>query len=265
MNTLFGCSVAIVMLSVVVSGWGPVTHQSLTFVESEYSFATDYSFQLGTYSPDAFTSFTFAFHNLDYAASQLQYAILYNSTDPDFDPIAWSLGFGAHLANDLVGFHPGGWLRSVSFSTVFLSVDTYNYLKTPQLDYRYFAPAVDKVAKFASAASQYYATMHPDFTPVSVVAVKTACNLYDQYSKAFLVNVTSNTDYQNLLIAGDPYNPADWTECESHLTMQMECCKQVAAFWINNTLLHVGPKELQAMTNQFADDLYDSGVCAPLA
>ncbi|KAH3756423.1 hypothetical protein Pelo_11765 [Pelomyxa schiedti] len=248
-----------------VDAWGPVTHQSLTFSEGEYEFLNEYSFQLGTYSPDAFTSFSFAWHNLEYAGYQLKFATeVYNSTDPDFDPITWSMGYGAHLANDVVGFHPGGWLRDSNFNNIFVSTDTYQYINTPQLEYRYYSPYVTQIADFFSKSTEWYAQSHPGTATVTASEVKMACNLYDKYSASFLVTVINNTDYQNILVASDPYHPADWTQCEEQLKMQLNCQALVADFWINNTLLKVGPKELQIQTNDYTDSLYAAGTCAPL-
>ncbi|KAH3744329.1 hypothetical protein Pelo_14263 [Pelomyxa schiedti] len=247
-----------------VCGWGPVTHQSLTYSEGQYEFLIEYPFQLGSYAPDALTTYSYTWHSLEYAGYQLLFAAsVYNSTDIDFDPIAYSMGYGTHLANDYVGFHDGGWLLA-SFSDVFLSVDTYEYLNTPQLEYRYYAPYVDQIADFVSKSTEYYAQSHPGTVPLSASEVRMACNLYDKYSKIFLANVTANTDYQNILIAADPYNPANWAECEEQLKMQLECCALVADFWMNGTLLKVGPEELKNKTQEYTDSLYASGVCAPL-
>eukprot|EP01105_Mastigella_eilhardi_P024994 TRINITY_DN6646_c0_g2_i1.p1 TRINITY_DN6646_c0_g2~~TRINITY_DN6646_c0_g2_i1.p1 ORF type:complete len:284 (+),score=80.29 TRINITY_DN6646_c0_g2_i1:47-853(+) len=248
-------------------GWGLTTHQALTFREGDDSRLTNYSFQVATQAPDAFTGISFGFHNLEYAGYQLLFAQKYNGTVGSlFDAVTFSLGYGTHLCNDLIGFHRGGWLRvGPTFSTVFMSTDTYNLLQTPQLKTRYFSDALDDIANFVAAASQNYAESHSDFSGVPADLVKQALQAYDSYSSAFQKAVAANEKgYQQSLVSTDPYKPADWDTCQAQLEMQLGCMVDTAEFWLDNAQKSFDPRDLELQTNDFADKLYEDGKCSPL-
>ena len=103
------------------SAWGPFTHQALgcqllqAWGPQCYNTMASRSFVLGAAAPDAFKHTLpggVTLHTFEFAGSQLLFAQqYYTGLSPDFDAVAYSRGFGAHLAADAVGHHSKGYLN----------------------------------------------------------------------------------------------------------------------------------------------------------
>eukprot|EP01104_Vermistella_antarctica_P013223 TRINITY_DN3972_c0_g1_i1.p1 TRINITY_DN3972_c0_g1~~TRINITY_DN3972_c0_g1_i1.p1 ORF type:complete len:348 (-),score=59.63 TRINITY_DN3972_c0_g1_i1:264-1307(-) len=173
-----------------VSGWGPVTHQDIgqrclnnitQVLSSEHrppfdrsivpsTNASMWSFVLGCSAPDAFNnelllpkpdpSNNGEMHNFLFAGYLLLYA---QQTNPPalglFDPVAFALGFGSHLAQDAVGHNPLGFLGdqyTTDQNSLLFVVDAYligtgNYSAT-----ELFGNYTAEVASLVYGATEYF-------------------------------------------------------------------------------------------------------------
>jgi hypothetical protein len=119
---------ALTLLAVVaalssVYAWGPASHQfwgcltmnnTVAVIPSytqcfKSNNATWQSFILGAGAPDAVKKLSYTMHSLKFAVIQHKFALTQPAT-PDFDPVAYSLGYGTHLAEDFVGHYKNGYL-----------------------------------------------------------------------------------------------------------------------------------------------------------
>jgi len=107
--------------------WGPFSHQifsckSLTSPDCKSVYARSY--MLGASSPDAFKSWRPDLHSFEFAA-QLYHHASNASQTASFDPLAFALGFGSHLAQDYCGHFHGGYLNPAKDHEIEFAADTY--------------------------------------------------------------------------------------------------------------------------------------------
>lgn len=138
------------------------------FFHPQESNSTYYSFVLGASAPDAIKHLTSKFHTFRFATFQYQFALT-QSQSQTFSPLAFSLGYGAHLAQDFVGHYPTGYLTPEYDHPIEIAADTYNYFAHfKPLGYNSFpfqkfnAEAVD----FVLRANEFYSRQNGTDFPV---------------------------------------------------------------------------------------------------
>lgn len=100
------------LLSNLVSSWGPLTHQTTGCLSlgTEFGKCFPAPFICGASAPDAFKLISPLMHDLAFAGFMVSYA---NKIHPQDDKLKqFALGYGAHLVQDQVGHHVNGYLTN---------------------------------------------------------------------------------------------------------------------------------------------------------
>eukprot|EP00931_Biecheleriopsis_adriatica_P100845 TRINITY_DN76086_c0_g1_i1.p1 TRINITY_DN76086_c0_g1~~TRINITY_DN76086_c0_g1_i1.p1 ORF type:complete len:268 (-),score=52.50 TRINITY_DN76086_c0_g1_i1:63-845(-) len=111
------------------AAWMPVTHQYLGSLDHVRS--GSHSFLAGCVAPDAYKHFAPWLHSLDFAAYLWERA---RSTGNQ-DVLDFALGWGCHIAHDLVGHHSGGFLNPKHDHLLELAADAFLWHTAPALRY----------------------------------------------------------------------------------------------------------------------------------
>lgn len=120
---------------------------------------------IGSSAPDALKTLNGQFHTFSYAKFQLNYSVTHRGGS--FDSLAFSQGYGCHLAADAVGHHSGGYLSKPGADhDLSLAVDAYIF---QDMMHRSMPPLRfdDDSIQFSYAAATAYAkTTHsvPEYT-----------------------------------------------------------------------------------------------------
>ena len=263
--------------------WGPVTHQvfgcRLTGDGSSVCFETakDRSFVLGSSAPDAFKLYLpggRALHNLDFAAFQLRYAERDPAAaTPSFDALAYSHGFGAHLAQDSVGHQREGYLPgNVGAKRDHLheaAMDTFLSDTLPGgYESQRFSAFGDGAIDFSTAAIRAYGKQkgNSHFAAVSREAVSKAMQSFDSLQSWERIASAVNLPYRREMVVLDPYGAADFDEAHANLKRAAACGHTAALAWREIIAVPetTGPAARKALEEK-VKALFAKGQCQPEA
>lgn len=225
--------------------WGPVTHQAFGCQLLEawgpqcYHTVARRSFVLGSAAPDAFKKLApgeRVFHTLEFAGFQLRFALQQaTGSHPDFDAVAYSRGYGAHLAEDAVGHHPGGYLPPQYDHTLEIAVDTWYFSTFPHRGYTqqqfgaFFPAVVDFVTRAVAAYAREVAV--PGLSTLSPEAIQAAMRHFDTLTTQEGVVLALNALYKLEMVRLDPYGATHLAQALAHLELARQCAVQAGRYW----------------------------------
>ena len=217
------------LLAVVVSCWGPVTHE--TYFQCQYRDVADYKaclalpsfylFAIGSMAPDALKSFNL--HNLVFAGHQWQYAHANCS-----DMLPFAEGFAAHIVEDAVGHHPQGYLNpSVDHPQEF-AVDTYAT--------KDWAEKEDIMVTFTSLNDTVSTELHAFLGATSgleLADILNSINTFDHLLVEESLAIPFNVAYKFEMIEFDTDNSTtDFNQTLNHLQETVLIVKKAIDYWI---------------------------------
>lgn len=258
-----------------VFAFGPVTHQQWACAvlgePAEVCLSTPRgrSFALGSSAPDALRdglAHGEIFHTLYYAQLQYDLALSWRSTSPGFDAVAFSRGYAAHLAEDLVGHHAGGLLRHPEGHEFEAALDTLMLLEHPDLRLQKFSEFEPGVLEFLTAAAARLADAEhsAELAELRAPQISNALAKFDRFLSVEDVVLKINIVYRRELIALDPYGASDWSQTWEDVHRSRACALRAAvrAEWALRR--DVGaPKRITPDVEAFVDSLFDEGACSP--
>jgi hypothetical protein len=227
---------------------------------------------LGGAAPDAFKKFLGggeALHSFEFAGYQLLFALQYVAAGAgDFDAVAYSRGFGAHIAADAVGHHHDGYITHQHDHALEAAVDTWYVTTFPHHDYTYqpfraFAPAL---LNFVSQAIATYARAVPNsrVSAFPLESLQSALQNFDTLTSAEWTLVKFNTFSKPSMVQFDNYGAPDFASARAHLELAEQCALQAARHW--QTLMeqpHADATEVGKATHAFIDTLFAEKKCQP--
>lgn len=133
------------MLALLINtvSWGPYTHQSLC---AHYSLRNSSEFVAGCSAPDAFKHIKTGLHSLPFAAAL--FATANGTAEVDF-----ALGYGCHLAADVVGHRNNGFLNPQSDHPLELATDAMNFRDAHRGSLQQISSKMSDLVSRASAGS----------------------------------------------------------------------------------------------------------------
>jgi hypothetical protein len=107
------------------------------------------SYVLGASAPDAFKKLSPTMHSLKFALVQYKLALKQPKT-ADFDPVAYSLGYGSHLAEDYVGHYKNGYITP----------EYDHYIECKQLLYSLILQSLPTPTSFSATCMVIFGSSH---------------------------------------------------------------------------------------------------------
>jgi len=261
--------------------WGPVTHQvfgcRLAGDGSDVCFTTakGRSLVLGSSAPDAFKLFLPGgnpLHSSDFAAFQLRFAERDPAgTTPSFDAIAYSHGFGAHIAQDSVGHRKDGYLPgNVSAHNDHLReavADTFTAETFPGgYESQRFSAFGDGTISFCTAVIQAYGKQkgNEKLANVSHQAVAEAMRSFDSLEFWEQIAIAANVLYRSEMVALDPYKPSDFAEARANFERVASCSQEASLAWIESiSIPETTGLAAQKAVAEKVKTLFAEGRCQP--
>eukprot|EP01122_Echinamoeba_exundans_P014061 TRINITY_DN6293_c0_g1_i1.p1 TRINITY_DN6293_c0_g1~~TRINITY_DN6293_c0_g1_i1.p1 ORF type:complete len:288 (-),score=53.59 TRINITY_DN6293_c0_g1_i1:110-973(-) len=284
-SILIVLSVACILAS-SAEAWGPISH--LYFASSAFP-SSD-----GTLSPSKFSqacdmpdSFYFVnwseypncsipvddMHNPITAGYIVQFALTNEGQQfrsATFDPLSFALGYGSHMASDVVGFHAnGGYLGSSvpSYVTEFQFMSAIDSYFLTKFSFSGAQWATDEASNFMAAASVYINKQNPSFAVFNVDQVN-ACVMPWKGTIESLVKMSTmqaqSGYYKNALVFFDQFNATTWEQAESHLNLSLGCAVPTIQFWASQLLdSKATPQQATQNTIAYVNNLFKVGKCTP--
>jgi hypothetical protein len=227
---------------------------------------------LGAAAPDAFKKFLLdgaALHTFEFAGHQLLFARhYYTGSTADFDAVAYSRGYGAHIAEDAVGHHHDGYLTRGYDHAIETAVDTWYVSTFPNHGYtpQYFSGFSPAVANFVTQAMAYYAreTSAAKLSNLPATAVQSAMRSFDALTSKERVVIDVNALYKLEMVKLDNYGATDFSQALAHLQLAQQCALQAARYWQTQMeQSHPDPAQAGAATRTFINTLFAARQCQP--
>ena len=231
--------------------WGPISHQvfgcRILGLDDSACFETPSgrSLVLGSSAPDAFKLYLeggHRIHGFDYAGFQLRYAMEHTGpATPGFDALAYSRGFGSHLAEDEVGHHDDGYLPGgvgATWDHLHEAVTDMFLERTFSGRYavQYFSSFGEPVVDFSTAVIRAYGRERGDDTlaQASRDSVAEAMRRFDSL-EAWEQRVGAfDFFYRREIVFFDPYSASDLDEAQENLERAASCSVEAAGTWREN-------------------------------
>lgn len=278
-RVVFLLSVSLALAGVLPRGagaFGPVTHQQWACaVLGEpagvcLSTVQGRSFALGSSAPDALRdglAHGDVFHTLYFAAVQYELARTWKSTSTGFDAIAFSRGYAAHLAEDLVGHHANGLLDQSQKHVFEAALDTLLLLEHPDVKLQKFSSFEPGALEFLTAGAARLAAVKQSHAlgEIDAEKIQKALDKFDRFLAIEDVVLQANLVYRRELVALNPYGATEWSQVWDDIRRSRSCSLRAAvrAEW---AVAHEEDPtaELTATVTAFVDELFAEGVCSPL-
>ena len=231
-----------------VAAWGPISHQVFgcralaAHDASCFETPSRRSFVVGQSAPDAFKlnlEDGRLLHRFDYATFQLRYAESHpEASSPKFDALAYSRGFGAHLAQDYVGHRPNGYLPDRVGATKDhlheFATDTFLANSLPG-GYRsqYFSDLGDAAVQFSQASIRAYG-QQIDQTGLANAThqdVAKAMVRFDRLEMGEQGATRLNPVDEQEMTALDPDGASSFSEAQDHLERAAACSIEAGQIW----------------------------------
>ncbi|KAH3743479.1 hypothetical protein Pelo_15122 [Pelomyxa schiedti] len=246
-----------------VECWGPYTHQVFG------SYASDEGLQngplvLGSSAPDAFKGLRSTMHGLVYAGYQLLCVLVNSScTSASFDTYNFSVGYGGHLCEDMVGHHSDGYLTPEYDHELEFAVDTYLTKSTNGFDFRLLQDYGDPVYTFVAAASEFYSNYDTSFIPLNYTQAKDSADEFDNQCRLESPAIVANVAYKSEMVKWDNYGATSFAQAQQHLALAQNCAIEAANFWLQTMLDTHDPVSANQQTTSFVDSLFAAKKCTP--
>lgn len=189
--------------------WGPLNHQTFACFLHNVNLTQEcfnsenvqiYSSSLGNSSPDFLKFLEPKLHQFHFATILYQYSKIHNVNSGalnSFDPVHFSLGYGGHLAQDLVGHYRNSYLSPQYNRYLQFSTDSHQVQNTlPNLDRFIFKKHKDEVKSFLYNANLFYALKYPSsYKPHNQTAMNNAIESLSSTIDIELSLAKLNTEY----------------------------------------------------------------------
>lgn len=213
--------------------------------------AFTYSLILGAAAPDYLKSLSVKLHSFEYAAIQYQLAeqqtrgrFMSAVNQDKFDPLGFALGYGMHLAEDLVGHYKTGVLTPKYDHPIEFAIDTWayaTYMKHIQkFKTAYPLPVFNDIGlEFVYQAQQQFALWTRDNTPHNVFHAFNKTQVNDgvnDFEKKMLLEaaaVTLNFLWKEELVEMDFCHAQSFEEAESHVLLSQQMCMDACNEWLS--------------------------------
>jgi hypothetical protein len=240
-STLSVVALLLVALAQLAWAWFPVSHQYFGCSYTPYGCQSHYV--NGNSAPDALKPVSASLHSFDFALTLLRAA----SASHDARFLNFSLGFGSHLMEDLVGHHANGFIPAATDHYFCLNVDAWLSHKTK------FQHFDSEVRSFVAAAAVTFLN-NPQ---VTVETVERAMMKFDleQDAESIVLDVYPAAKYQGIMISQSVCKATSFTQVQSDFALSEQ--------WIHGAIDvfvqaakdgHVDP--IDAAMNSFVDGLF---------
>ena len=241
------------LIAVPVKAWGPISHQVFgcralaAHDASCFETRSRRSLVVGQSAPDAFKlnlEDGQLLHSFDYAAFQLRYAETHpEASSPKFDALAYSRGFGAHLAQDYVGHRPNGYLPGRVGPTKDhlheFATDTFLANSFPG-GYRsqYFSDLGESAVQFSHASIQAYGKQidQSSLAKATHQDVAKAMVRFDRLEMGEQAATRLNPLYEQEMTALDADGASDFSQAQAHLESAAACSIEAGQIWQKSLL-----------------------------
>eukprot|EP00708_Paratrimastix_pyriformis_P004290 GAFH01003145.1.p1 GENE.GAFH01003145.1~~GAFH01003145.1.p1 ORF type:complete len:271 (-),score=29.03 GAFH01003145.1:152-964(-) len=220
------------LLVASVFAWGPFSHQSFACkqlgAQNCSASTSDRSFILGASAPDAMKSWKPELHDWGFAARQYHYSLNVPATDA-FDPTAFALGYGAHLAMDYAGHHQNGYLNPAKDHELEFAADSYcvkNYIP--------FTGTVEAFypALFSAEARQFWVPALQELTGTTDPApIQAALDNFDKTLVEEAIAASLNFLYKQMMTNDDFCHAATFDEATRHFTTSAGWSVEAGRVW----------------------------------
>jgi len=206
------------------------------------------SYVLGGSSPDAVKKLSMRLHSFEFASYQYQYALalqkqqvkkhrLRGDNAERFDPIAFSLAYGNHLTQDVVGHWRTGYLTPEYDHPIEFAADTFQFFTLYKPDnftlfpfIRFDADAID----FITRANEYFANhTSTKFEPFTRDQIQQSIASFEQMVMLETGVVVFNSLYKDQMVKFDFCQASDYTTALAHLNLSTEWAHGAAKFWLS--------------------------------
>lgn len=232
------------------------------------------SFVLGGSSPDAVKQLSMRLHSFEFAAYQYEYALMKqrqqrqsvkknknkNKTvdKSGFDPVAFSLAYGNHLAQDVVGHWKTGYLTPEYDHPIEFAADTFQfYTEYKPNNFTFFplvrfdADAID----FLTEANEYFAnkTSKP-FVPFTRDGIRASIQSFERMVMAEVAAAVLNIIYKDQMVAFDFCKTNEYKKALAHLTLSQEWSDAASKFWMD--MNKKNPESVESQVRLVVEQLY---------
>ena len=277
--------ISLLALAVAFEGlaWGPINHQlsgcRILGLDGSTCFATvaRTSLVLGSSAPDAFKLYLDGDHRLhgfDYANFQLRYALEHPApTSGEFDALAYSRGFGSHLAQDEVGYQAEGDLPpGVGATWDHLHETVTDMFLAEALSGSYsaqhFSSFGDPAVTFSTAAIQANGRERGDeeLAKANQDSVAEAMRRFESLESWEQRVGAFDFFYLREIVFFDPYSASNIDEVRQNLERAISCTVEVAGIWQKNASVRDSTARAESRAVQKAvTNMFRRGLCQPPA
>lgn len=215
-----------------------------------------YSFVLGSSSPDSIRTIDYALHAWDFAVYQYQFALNYSRTST-FDPVQFALGYGSHLAEDLVGHFKNGYLNPKYNYPLEFAADSYQVHSFKPSPREFKVATYNRAGREFIYQSQLYFSKHkPSYKPRTKAEIEKAIYQFEIMILGEAELAKLNLAYKDQMVKYDFCNSTQFDKAEQYFKLGSEWSWNAAKYWIHLLKEGVGPNEMSSKMRQFVTDLF---------
>ena len=240
------CALALWMRSMIYA-WGPYTHQ---YIGLQSSLQSPPSFVSGCSAPDAMKGLNGTMHSLSFAV------LLKNLARANFSAelASFADGWACHLAQDLVGHHPAGYLNPANDHDLELAVDALAFhtgavhsLKQPSADMMRLVYAGAQRTGIGKSEAQIIA----------------AFKQFEGLTTAESIVLRGDVLYQSRMVRDSFCNVTTFEEAQKNFELARTWVVQTCGYWLNITASDavLDPFSVESQVNGFVEQLFQSSSC----
>lgn len=242
-----------------VLAWGPLTHQTysckirgIDLNRTCFESQAMYSVVLGNGAPDSVKYLEPKLHTFEFAAWQFQFAKDYPRSG-DFNAIDFSIGFGYHLAQDVVGHHKSSYLSgnnrwmqfAVDSRKVLTSVPDHKVFKWQRYN--------DMATKFIHAAQVFYSTKNPEYKPHPLDKIAETVKSFDTVIATEVEIARFNTGYRRQQSEYDICKPTTEEQMNKNFDQAYTWSIDASRFAADLIEKITEPKRIEGMVHSYVD------------